>query len=153
MFIAQFFKASSLKKKLDRSLLQLGCQGGLKKCLKKSKKNVKNIFFCLKQISKCDTCFYTHFSYELFQIFFYTLQTFYRPVPYPMRKKKLQKILQITIYEKSKNFTVIVSQVRVLGQKNQRAGAYLSPPSLYRVKNVYLRFVGRLRTLYIFLLL
>ena len=51
--------------------------------------------------------------------FFYTLQTFYRPVPYPMRKKKTnKKILQITIYEKSKNFTVIVSQIRVLGQKN-----------------------------------
>ena len=51
--------------------------------------------------------------------FFYTLQTFYRPVPYPMRKKKnYKKILQITIYEKSKNFTVIVSKMRVLGQKN-----------------------------------
>ena len=50
--------------------------------------------------------------------FFYTLQTFYRPVTYPMRKKKITKILHITIYEKSKNFTVIVSQMRVLGQKN-----------------------------------
>ena len=51
--------------------------------------------------------------------FFFTLQTFYRPVPYPMRKKKIYKrILQITSYEKSKNFTVIVSKMRVLGQKN-----------------------------------
>ena len=64
--------------------------------------------------------------------FFYTLQTFYRPVPYPMRKKKkLQKILQITIYEKSKNFTVIVSQMRVLGKKN---------PSLFRVKKKKTKF-------------
>ena len=54
-----------------------------------------------------------------FRFFFCTLQTFYRPVPYPMHKKKsYKKILQITIYEKSKNFTVIVSQMRVLGQTN-----------------------------------
>ena len=33
-----------------------------KKGFKKSKKNVKNIFFGLKQISKCDTCFYNHYS-------------------------------------------------------------------------------------------
>ena len=76
-----------------------------------------------------------------FRLFFYTLQTFYRPVPYPMRKKKMQKnakkckkILQITFYEKSKNFIVIVSQIRVLGQKNYRGGgAKRPPPSLYRV--------------------
>ena len=38
-------------------------QGRVEKNAKKSqKKNVKNIFFCLKQISKCDTCFYAHFS-------------------------------------------------------------------------------------------
>ena len=67
--------------------------------------------------------------------FFNTLQTFYRPVPYPMRKKKYQKFLLITIYEKSKNFTVIVSQMRVLGQKNYRGGGRQTPPpSLYRVK-------------------
>ena len=54
-----------------------------------------------------------------YRFFFYTLQTIYRPVPYPMSKKnKLQKILQITIHEKSKKFTMIVSQMRVLGQKN-----------------------------------
>ena len=53
--------------------------------------------------------------------FFFTLQTFYRPIPYPMRKKKkiYKKILQNTFYEKSKNFTVIVSQMSVLGQKTQ----------------------------------
>ena len=57
--------------------------------------------------------------------FFLHTPDFYRPVPYPMRKKKnYKKILQITIYEKSKNVTVIVLKMRVLGQKN----------SLYRVK-------------------
>ena len=35
-------------------------QGRVEKNAKKRKKNVK-IFFFLKQISKCDTCFYTHF--------------------------------------------------------------------------------------------
>ena len=59
-----------------------------------------------------------------FRFFFYTLQTFYRPVPYPMRKKKnYKKILQITIYEKSKNFTVIVS-----GQKKLEGGRQTPPP-------------------------
>ena len=70
--------------------------------------------------------------------FFCTLQTFNRPVTYPMRKKKknYKKIFQITIYEKSKNFTVIVSQMRVLGQKKLQGGGRQTPlPSLYRVKN------------------
>ena len=54
-----------------------------------------------------------------------------------MRKKKnLQKILQITIFEMSKNFTVIVSKMKVLGQKNWRGGGAKRPlPSLYRVKS------------------
>ena len=56
-----------------------------------------------------------------FRFFFFTLQTFYRPVPYPMRKKKkkLQK-----------------SQIRVLLQKTYRGGGAKPPPppSLYRVK-------------------
>ena len=55
-------------------------------------------------IIKCDTCFYTHFSRAFqkysfshkkvmgyFRFFFYKLQTFYRPEPYPMRKKKFTK--------------------------------------------------------------
>ena len=64
-----------------------------------------------------------------FRFFFYTLQSFYRPVCYPMRKKKNYKeILQITIYEKSKNFTVIVSQMRVLGQKTRGGGRQTPPP-------------------------
>ena len=59
---------------------------------------------------------------------FYTLQTFYRPVLYPMRKKKInKKILQINIYEKSKNFTVKVSKMRVLGQKKKEGGAPPTP--------------------------
>ena len=55
-----------------------------------------------------------------FRFFFYKLQTFFPPctLPYAKKKKINKKILQITINEKSKNFTVIVSQMRVLGQKN-----------------------------------
>ena len=34
-----------------------------------------------------------------------------------VKKKNYKKIRQITNYEKSKNFTVIVSKMRVLGQK------------------------------------
>ena len=69
---------------------------------------------------------------KLWAIFFYTLQTIYRPVPYPLRKKKnYKKILQITIYEKSKYFTVIVSQMRVLGQKNYRGGRQTPPPPAF----------------------
>ena len=45
-----------------------------------------------------------------------------------VKKKKYKKILQITFYEKSKYFTVIVSQMRVLGQKNHRGGAKRPPP-------------------------
>ena len=65
---------------------------------------MKKLFFCFKQISKCNTCFYVHFSRAFlkysFQIcsfirkkvmgyfrFFYTDRTFYRPVPYSMHKK------------------------------------------------------------------
>ena len=33
----------------------------VKKYLKKGKKMKKNIVFCFKQISKCDTCFYMLF--------------------------------------------------------------------------------------------
>ena len=110
---------------------------------KKSKKNVKNIFFCLKQISKCDTfsrafqkysfqiCSFSHKNVVgYFRFFFYTLQTFYRPVPYPMRQKKKKinkKILKITIYEKSKNYTVIVTKMRVLGQKTRGGGGRQAP--------------------------
>ena len=66
---------------------------------------------------------------DFFRFFFCKLQTFYLPVPYPKRKKKnYKKILQITIYEKSKNFTVIVSQMRVLGKKTRGWGGAKRPP-------------------------
>ena len=106
----------------------MGAREGWKKMQKKGKKNVKNNFFCLEQISKCDTCFYTHFSRAFqkysFQIcsfshkkfmgyildlYFYTLRTFYRPVLYPMHKK--------------------VSKMRVLWQKKQEGGAPNVPPA------------------------
>ena len=69
-----------------------------------------------------------------FRNFFCTLQTFYHPVPYPMRKKKnYKKILQITIYEKSKNLTVIVSQMSVLGQKNYFLGLRPARSGLFTI--------------------
>ena len=75
--------------------------GRVEKNAKKRLKNVKNIFFCLKQISKCDTCFYIHFSRafkkysfrsvalvikKLWAIldFFLHLPDFLLPGPYPM---------------------------------------------------------------------
>ena len=65
--------------------------------MQKRWKKCKNIFFGLKQISKCDTCFYNHSqglfknivfrsvalvknSYGLFKFFLYT-PVFYRAVP------------------------------------------------------------------------
>ena len=79
MFIAQFFKASSLKK--IRSITFIVCVlGRVKKNAKKRSKNVKNIF--------------------------YTLRTL---VPYPMQKKDKKVLtneilcFQIAIYEKLKN--------------------------------------------------
>ena len=44
-----------------------------------------------------------------------------------VEKKNYKKILQIAIYEKSKNFTVIVPKMKVLGQKNQRGGGAKRP--------------------------
>ena len=95
--------------------------------MQKKDQKSDEIFFCLKQISKCDTCFYTHFSRAFqkysFQIcsfshkkfmgyildlYFYTLRTFYRPVLYPMHKK--------------------VSKMRVLWQKKLEEGAPNVPP-------------------------
>ena len=69
--------------------------------------------------------------------FFRFFYTFYRPVLYPMRKKKknYKTILQITIYEKSTNFTVIVSQMRVLGQKKLQGGRQTpTPPAFIGLK-------------------
>ena len=57
-----------------------------------------------------------------------------------VKQKNYKKILQITIYEKSKYFTVIVSQMRVLGQKKLQGGRQTPPPpSLYRV-NIFFSF-------------
>ena len=48
-----------------------------------------------------------------------------------VKKKIIKKILQITIYEKTKNFTVIVSQIRVLGQQKHTGGAPNTPPPAF----------------------
>ena len=77
-----------------------------------------------------------------FRFFFAHSRLFTALYPTLCVKKKYQKILQITIYEKSKNFTVIVSQMRVLGQKNYRGGGAKRPPSLYRVKIYKIRVLG-----------
>ena len=50
-------------------------------------------------------------------------------LPYAFKKMFLQKILQITIDQKSENFMVIVSKMRLLGQKKlQGRGAKQVPP-------------------------
>ena len=122
---------------------------------KKSQKNVKNIFYFLK--NKYQSV--THVSTPIFQglfknivfrsvalvikklwaildFFFTNFRLFTALYPTLCEKKKIyKKIFQITIYEKSKNFTVIVSQMRVLGQKKLQGGGRQTPlPSLYRVK-------------------
>ena len=57
--------------------------------------------------------------WAIYEFVLHALRTFYRPVPYPIHKKKMyKKILKITIFVKSKIFTVIVSKMRVLGQKH-----------------------------------
>jgi len=55
--------------------------------------------------------------------FFFTDRTFFRPVPYPVNKKI--KIL-------TKNLTVILSKIRVLGQTPNAP----PPLSLFRVKGI-----------------
>ena len=61
MFKALFFKASSLKKIRSITFI-VWVLGRVEKMPLKGKKNVTTIYFCLKQISKCDTGFYIHFS-------------------------------------------------------------------------------------------
>ena len=60
--------------------------------------------------------------------FFCTLQTFYRPVP-----NLTKKFFKLLFMKRQKNFTVIVSQMRVLGQKTTGGAPNAPPPSLYRV--------------------
>ena len=57
------FQGQLIEKKIRSITFIVWVLGRVEKnAAKKSLKNVKNIFFGLKQISKCDTCFYTHFS-------------------------------------------------------------------------------------------
>ena len=59
-YIAQFAKACSLKK-IRPIILIVWVLGRIeKKRQKKGQKNEKQV--CFKQILKCDTCFYIHFS-------------------------------------------------------------------------------------------
>ena len=52
--------------------------------MQKRVKKVKDIFFCFKQISKCDTCFYMNFSRALQK---------YRLIAVALVTKKLWAIL------------------------------------------------------------
>ena len=103
MFIPQFFMTSSKKKKQTDNFNSLGVREGEQKCLKKGQ-----TFFCFKQISKCDTSFYMHFSRAFKNIVldlqlqsqkfygFFTDRTFFLPCTQPYKLKKyffLQKIL------------------------------------------------------------
>ena len=70
--------------------------------------------------------------WAILDFFFTNSRLFTALYPTLCEKKKInKKILQITIYEKSKNFTVIVSQMRVLGQKNYRGGGRQTPPPAF----------------------
>ena len=84
-------------------------------------------------MSKCDTCFYIHFSRAFYIVFrsaalaikklwaildfFYTLRTFYRPVPDHMHTK---------IYKKSFNPIPAV----VLKNQDTLGGVNLTPPPI-----------------------
>ena len=56
------FQGQLIEKKITSITFIVWVLGRVEKMPKKKSKNVKNIFFCLKQISKCDTCFYAHFQ-------------------------------------------------------------------------------------------
>ena len=105
----QVFQGPLIEIKLDRTFITFIVLGRVEKNAKKRQKKCKKYFF-FKQLSKCDTCFYAHFSRAFlkysFQIcsfspkkvmgylrFFYILRFFYRPAPYLRHKKNYQKIL------------------------------------------------------------
>ena len=56
------FQGQLIENKIRSITFLVWVLGRVKKISKKVKKNVKNNFFFFKQISKCDTCFYIHFS-------------------------------------------------------------------------------------------
>jgi len=133
-----------IEKKIWPIYLIVWVLGRVKKALKGVRK-MKKIFFCFKQISKCNTCFYIHFSRAFQKNRYVALVT-----------KKLWAILDFftdffsalyqtlcikkKFYKKSfkllfiKSFTMIVSKMRVLGQKNYIGGAK-RPPSLLWLNN------------------
>ena len=56
------FQGQLIEKKIRSITFIVWVLGRVEKNAKKGPKNVKNNVLGLKQISKCDTCFYTHFS-------------------------------------------------------------------------------------------
>ena len=113
---------------------------------KKGQTNVKNIFFFKYQSV-------THVSIPIFQelfknivfrsvalvikklwaiLDFFLTHTGLFTALYPTLCEKInKKILQITIYEKSKNLTVIVKKMRVLRQKTRGGGGAKRPPPAF----------------------
>ena len=62
-----------------------------------------------------------------FRFFIYTLQTFYRSVPYPMHKKNYKNPLNYYLL-KVEQIHGDVSKMRVLGQKKLEGAPNAPPP-------------------------
>jgi len=107
-------------------------------------------------MSQCDTCFYMHVSrtfqkYNFISLALVTTKNmgyfkfvfsqnglFYSPLPYPIIFLFFNKNhLDYYSFQVKKNFTVIVSKMRLLKQKNSVGGRQTPPPpSLFRVKKL-----------------
>ena len=100
MFKAQYFMANSKKKKNSPITIIVWVLGRVEKMPKKGAKKGNKIFFCFKQISKCDrfsTCIFQGlFKHIVFisvalvigYFRFFHRPDFFRPVPYLINKKK-----------------------------------------------------------------
>ena len=61
--------------------------------------------------------------------FFFTHRTFYLPVSYPMHNKNFyKKSFKFLFIKSQKKFTMIMSKMRVLGQKKTRGDGRQMPP-------------------------
>ena len=64
-----------------------------------------------------------------FRFYFYTLQTFYRPVPYPMRKKNTKNPLNYYLWKVKKFHGDSVTNESARAKK-QEGGGRQTPPQL-----------------------
>ena len=87
---------------------------------------MKKIFFCFKQISKCNTCFYLHFSraFQTFRSLALVIKNvmgyfFHRPDFFPPCTLKIKKFNKtyFKLLFKSHKMSRRVSKIRVLGPK------------------------------------